>query len=101
MNGKTADPLYTFLRSNKGGLLGDSIKWNFTKFLVDREGKVVDRYAPTTTPLSIEVNLILLFIHLAKFDPLKTYLSEFLFVFIGIAEGYKEAAWCCISTKAL
>ncbi|PWA83945.1 glutathione peroxidase [Artemisia annua] len=57
VNGKTADPLYTFLRSSKGGLLGDSIKWNFTKFLVNREGKVVDRYAPTTTPLSIEKDI--------------------------------------------
>nr|UDE22669.1 glutathione peroxidase [Chrysanthemum x morifolium] len=57
VNGKTIDPLYTFLRSSKGGLLGDSIKWNFTKFLVNREGKVVDRYAPTTTPLSIEKDI--------------------------------------------
>ncbi|XP_071730724.1 probable phospholipid hydroperoxide glutathione peroxidase [Rutidosis leptorrhynchoides] len=57
VNGKASDPLYTFLRSSKGGLLGDSIKWNFTKFLVDSEGKVVDRYAPTTTPLSIEKDI--------------------------------------------
>ncbi|KAI3691783.1 hypothetical protein L6452_31585 [Arctium lappa] len=57
VNGKTAEPLYDFLKSSKGGLLGDSIKWNFTKFLVDREGKVVDRYAPTTTPLSIEKDI--------------------------------------------
>ncbi|KAI7743106.1 hypothetical protein M8C21_013600 [Ambrosia artemisiifolia] len=57
VNGKNAEPLYDFLRSSKGGLLGDSIKWNFTKFLVDREGKVVDRYAPTTTPLSIEKDI--------------------------------------------
>ncbi|KAI3681940.1 hypothetical protein L2E82_50249 [Cichorium intybus] len=57
VNGKTAEPLYNFLRSSKGGLLGDSIKWNFTKFLVDKEGKVVDRYAPTTAPLSIEKDI--------------------------------------------
>ncbi|MFS7923908.1 putative phospholipid-hydroperoxide glutathione peroxidase [Helianthus anomalus] len=57
VNGKKAEPLYHFLKSSKGGLLGDSIKWNFTKFLVDREGKVVDRYAPTTTPLSIEKDI--------------------------------------------
>ncbi|KAJ0775246.1 putative peroxidase [Helianthus annuus] len=57
VNGKNAEPLYDFLKSSKGGLLGDSIKWNFTKFLVDREGKVVDRYAPTTTPLSIEKDI--------------------------------------------
>ncbi|XP_076917665.1 putative phospholipid hydroperoxide glutathione peroxidase isoform X1 [Bidens hawaiensis] len=57
VNGKNAEPLYDFLRSSEGGLLGDSIKWNFTKFLVDKEGKVVDRYAPTTTPLSIEKDI--------------------------------------------
>ncbi|KAI4303513.1 hypothetical protein MLD38_039129 [Melastoma candidum] len=54
VNGDTADPLYKFLKSSKGGLFGDNIKWNFSKFLVDKEGKVVDRYAPTTSPLSIE-----------------------------------------------
>ncbi|KAI7740005.1 hypothetical protein M8C21_028023 [Ambrosia artemisiifolia] len=57
VNGKNAEPLYNFLKSSKGGILGDSIKWNFTKFLVDREGKVIDRYAPTTTPLSIEKDI--------------------------------------------
>lgn len=41
----------------KGGLFGDNIKWNFAKFLVDKEGNVVDRYAPTTSPLSIEVKI--------------------------------------------
>lgn len=55
MNGDKADPLYKFLKSSKGGLFGDSIKWNFSKFLVDKEGNVVERYAPTTSPLSIEV----------------------------------------------
>lgn len=54
VNGESAHPLYKFLKSSKGGLFGDSIKWNFSKFLVDREGKVVDRYAPTTSPLSFE-----------------------------------------------
>ncbi|XP_076924821.1 putative phospholipid hydroperoxide glutathione peroxidase [Bidens hawaiensis] len=57
VNGKNAEPLYDFLKSSKGGFLGDSIKWNFTKFLVDKDGKVVDRYAPTTTPLSIEKDI--------------------------------------------
>jgi glutathione peroxidase len=50
VNGSHAHPLYDYLRSEKSGLLGSSIKWNFTKFLVDRTGKVVARYAPTTTP---------------------------------------------------
>ena len=56
VNGNNAAPIYKFLKSSKGGLFGDSIKWNFSKFLVDKEGRVVDRYAPTTSPLSIEVN---------------------------------------------
>lgn len=55
VNGKNATPLYKFLKSEKGGIFGDGIKWNFTKFLVDRTGKVVDRYAPTTSPSKIEV----------------------------------------------
>lgn len=55
MNGDKAAPLYKYLKSSKGGLFGDGIKWNFSKFLVDKEGNVVDRYAPTTSPLSIEV----------------------------------------------
>ena len=53
-------PLYKFLKDQKGGIFGDGIKWNFTKFLVDKEGKVVDRYAPTTSPSKIEVRDILL-----------------------------------------
>lgn len=55
MNGDNAAPLYKFLKASKGGLFGESIKWNFTKFLVDKEGQVVKRYAPTTSPLNIEV----------------------------------------------
>jgi glutathione peroxidase len=50
VNGDGAHPLYQYLRREKSGLLGSAIKWNFTKFLVDRSGKVVGRYAPTTTP---------------------------------------------------
>jgi glutathione peroxidase len=50
VNGDNAHPLYRYLRSEKTGLLGSSIKWNFTKFLVDRSGKVAARYAPTATP---------------------------------------------------
>lgn len=55
VNGDSAAPLYKYLKSSKGGLFGDNIKWNFSKFLVDKEGNVVERYAPTTSPLSIEV----------------------------------------------
>jgi glutathione peroxidase len=50
VNGSGAHPLFQYLRSEKSGLLGSSIKWNFTKFLVDRAGRVVARHAPTTTP---------------------------------------------------
>nr|ABK26265.1 unknown [Picea sitchensis] len=54
VNGNSATPLYKFLKSSKGGLFGEGIKWNFTKFLVDKDGNVVERYSPTTSPLSIE-----------------------------------------------
>ncbi|MBS0514129.1 MAG: glutathione peroxidase [Proteobacteria bacterium] len=55
VNGANADPLYKYLKHEAKGLLGsESIKWNFTKFLVDKNGKVVKRYAPTDTPESIE-----------------------------------------------
>ncbi|WKX93318.1 hypothetical protein Q1695_010957 [Nippostrongylus brasiliensis] len=50
VNGDNADPLYKFLKKEQGGTVFDAIKWNFTKFLVDREGKVVKRFGPTTEP---------------------------------------------------
>lgn len=58
VNGENEDPLFTFLKSEKGGLLSSDIKWNFTKFLVNREGHVVERYAPTTKPSKIEKDLM-------------------------------------------
>ena len=54
VNGKNADPLFVYLKAQQGGFLGDDIKWNFTKFLVSRDGTVVDRYAPVTKPEKIE-----------------------------------------------
>jgi glutathione peroxidase len=58
VNGPNAHPLYKFLKSEKSGILGaiglDGIKWNFTKFLVDRSGKVVERIAPTTSPADMK-----------------------------------------------
>ena len=54
VNGDRAHPLYRYLKGEKSGLLGPSIKWNFTKFLVDRSGKVVARHAPTTTPEALK-----------------------------------------------
>ena len=54
VNGAKAEPLYTYLKEQQGGTLGKRIKWNFTKFLVDREGRVVARFAPTVTPEKME-----------------------------------------------
>lgn len=54
VNGSKAHPLFRFLKKSKRGILGtQSIKWNFTKFLIDRNGVVIKRYAPVTPPLSI------------------------------------------------
>ncbi len=54
VNGKNEEPLYTYLKSQKKGIGGSKIKWNFTKFLVDRNGNVVDRFGSATTPEKIE-----------------------------------------------
>lgn len=53
VNGDNAAPLYKFLKDKQGGFLVDGIKWNFTKFLVDKNGQPVDRFAPTTSPESV------------------------------------------------
>jgi glutathione peroxidase len=53
VNGPQAHPLYKYLRSQKGDVLGNSIKWNFTKFLIDKKGTVVERYASQITPFEI------------------------------------------------
>jgi glutathione peroxidase len=58
VNGKNAAPLYEYLKAAKPGLLGsEAIKWNFTKFLVDRKGKVVERYAPKVEPEAIAADI--------------------------------------------
>lgn len=58
VNGENAHPLYKFLKSEQKGLLGsEAIKWNFTKFLVDQNGKVLKRYAPNTEPKDIEADI--------------------------------------------
>ena len=61
VNGSNAHPLFDYLKRAKSGLLGPSIKWNFTKFLVDRSGKVVARHAPTAKPegLTREIEALL------------------------------------------
>lgn len=58
VNGAHTHPLYVWLKSQKSGLLGSGIKWNFSKFLVSRDGKVIKRYAPTDKPASIEKDII-------------------------------------------
>lgn len=58
VNGDDASPLYRHLKAAKKGVLGSgAIKWNFTKFLVDREGNVVERYAPQTEPKALEADI--------------------------------------------
>ncbi|MCK0197970.1 glutathione peroxidase [Ancylobacter sp. 6x-1] len=58
VNGENTAPLYVWLKSEAPGLLGsEAIKWNFTKFLIDRDGKVVDRYAPTTKPEALKAEI--------------------------------------------
>ncbi|MBQ4604987.1 MAG: glutathione peroxidase, partial [Clostridia bacterium] len=54
VNGKNESPLFRYLKSQKSGIMGRNIKWNFTKFLVDKNGNVIDRFAPTVTPDKIE-----------------------------------------------
>jgi len=58
VNGDNAHPLYKWLKNQKGGILGfDAIKWNFTKFLIDKKGVPVKRYAPTVEPKDIEKDI--------------------------------------------
>ncbi|EPG64720.1 glutathione peroxidase [Leptospira wolffii] len=54
VNGEGTHPIYTFLKQKAPGLLGQSIKWNFTKFLVDKQGNVIKRFAPMTPPEKID-----------------------------------------------
>ena len=60
VNGDDAHPLFAWLRTEAPGPLGDAIEWNFTKFLVDREGHVVRRYAPKVEPSAIKADIVAL-----------------------------------------
>lgn len=61
VNGPQAHPLFAHLKQEATGILGtDGIKWNFTKFLVDRDGKVITRYAPTTSPNALDSDVLAL-----------------------------------------
>jgi len=58
VNGKNEAPLFKYLKEQQTGVLGsEKIKWNFTKFLVDKKGEVIDRYAPITKPLSLKKDI--------------------------------------------
>ncbi len=57
VNGDGAHPLYQWLKTQKGGVLGSGIKWNFSKFLIGRDGQVIDRYAPLTTPEALRADI--------------------------------------------
>lgn len=57
VNGSNAHPLFKYLKNKLPGTFGDFIKWNFSKFIVDREGKPVERHAPTTKPLTLVPNI--------------------------------------------
>jgi glutathione peroxidase len=57
VNGGDADPVYQWLKSQKSGPLGSRIKWNFTKFLIGRDGQVIDRFAPTTKPEKLTADI--------------------------------------------
>lgn len=58
VKGDDAHPLYKYLTQEKKGIITSSIKWNFTKFLVDKNGEVINRYAPTTSPQKIEKDML-------------------------------------------
>lgn len=58
VNGDNEEPLYTYLKSQKGGMMGSKIKWNFTKFLVNRQGEVIERFSPMDKPEKIEKHIL-------------------------------------------
>jgi glutathione peroxidase len=58
VKGPSAHPLYQYLCAQRKGLFNEDIKWNFTKFLVDSKGNVVDRFAPATAPFKLEQRII-------------------------------------------
>ena len=57
VNGQNTHPLYKYLKNEAKGFLGKKIKWNFTKLLIDSDGNVIKRYAPTVSPLKIKINI--------------------------------------------
>lgn len=60
VNGKNAEPIFKFLKDKTGGLFGKKIKWNFTKFLISRDGQTIERFSPLKSPASLENKIIAL-----------------------------------------
>lgn len=58
VNGENESPLYTYLKTEKSGIFGSKIKWNFTKFLIDRQGNIIKRYAPIDAPEKLEKDIV-------------------------------------------
>jgi glutathione peroxidase len=58
VNGKNEHPIFTWLKNKKGGFFGKKIRWNFTKFLIDKEGKTIKRYAPNIKPAKVEKDIL-------------------------------------------
>lgn len=58
VNGANTHPIFVYLKKQKGGFLGSAIKWNFTKFLIDKQGRVVERFSPTTQPADLEKDIL-------------------------------------------
>lgn len=58
VNGSNESPVFTYLKKHKSGLIGSKVKWNFTKFLVDRDGHLIDRFAPTKKPEELESDIM-------------------------------------------
>ncbi|KAB5527513.1 hypothetical protein DKX38_021360 [Salix brachista] len=81
VNGPNAAPVYKFLKASKPGFLGNRIKWNFTKFLVGKDGQVLGRYSTTTAPMAIEVPLSLFSLSLSSKHVIHKIFTQFYFVF--------------------
>ncbi|KAB2623000.1 phospholipid hydroperoxide glutathione peroxidase [Pyrus ussuriensis x Pyrus communis] len=99
VNGKNEAPLYKFLKGQKGGVFGSGIKWNFTKFLINKEGKVVERYAPVTSPLKIEVRVIFVMICLFALGIMKTTAAD-LFIF-ALCRKTSRICWNLLEYQGL